>query len=102
MRHFLYILLSFLLIVNSSFAQAPTQVIRGTVLDKESKYPLVGATVVLIKDSLVQGGSYTDEHGNYRIEHVPLGRQSVKVTCLGYKEVVVNDVIVNSGRETIL
>jgi hypothetical protein len=93
-----------LFLFNSVFglAQSPTQVIRGTVVDKESKYPLIGAAIVLIKDSLVKAGAYSDEQGNYRLENVPLGRQSIKVTYLGYKEVVINDVIVNSGRETIL
>lgn len=83
-------------------AQSYTQVIRGTVVDRESKFPVYGATVIWMKDSLIMGGATTGENGEYRIENAAVGRWHLKVKSLGYKEIIINDVIVNSGKETIL
>ncbi|MBO0936764.1 TonB-dependent receptor [Fibrella sp. HMF5335] len=76
-----------------------TQTLRGRVVDKESKYPLVGATVQVVDASL---GNLTDTTGAYRIGNVPVGRRTVRVTLVGYKEVLLNNIIVDAGRETIL
>ncbi|WP_026260695.1 TonB-dependent receptor [Spirosoma luteum] len=76
-----------------------TQMLRGRVVDKESKYPLVGATVQVVD---VKMGSLTDTSGSYRIAGVPVGRRTVRVTLVGYKEVLLNNIIVDAGRETIL
>ncbi len=53
----------------------PTQTLRGRVVDRESKYPLVGATVQSVD---VKMGSLTDSAGNYRIAGVPVGRRTVQ------------------------
>lgn len=76
-----------------------TQTLRGRVVDKESKFPLVGATVQLVDVSL---GGLTDTSGTYRIGNVPVGRRTVRVTLVGYKEALLNNIIVDAGRETIL
>ncbi len=92
------LLLLCLLLPLSSQAQL-TQTIRGRVVDKESKYALVGATVQVVDASL---GNLTDTAGVYRITNVPIGRRTVRVTLVGYKEVLLNNIIVDAGRETIL
>ncbi|WP_460915008.1 TonB-dependent receptor [Spirosoma areae] len=90
---FLFILLPF-----AGQAQL-TQTLRGRVVDKESKYPLVGATVQVTDVAL---GSLTDSAGVYRIPSVPVGRRTVRITLVGYKEVLLNNIIVDAGRESIL
>ena len=77
----------------------PTQTIRGRVVDKESKFPLVGATV-LVSD--IQKGMVTDTAGTYRLTGVPVGRHSLKVTLVGYKDALLNDIEVDAGREKIV
>lgn len=68
----------------SSFAQNLTQTIRGTVTDKETFEPLVGARVMVLNtDPLI--GSVTDINGEFRLENVPVGRQSIQVTYVGYQ-----------------
>jgi len=63
--------------------------------------PLIGATVILLNsDPLV--GTTSDIEGNFRLENIPLGRQSLRVNYLGYKEITLNNLIVNSGKEVIL
>lgn len=84
----------------SSFSQT-TQTIRGKVVDKESRYPIIGANVVVISDTTKLLGAATDLDGNYRIEGVSIGRHSVKISYLGYYDKVI-PVVVNSGKELIL
>lgn len=92
------ILLTCLLIPLYTQAQL-TQTVRGRVVDKESKYALVGATVQVADAAL---GNLTDTAGTYRIENVPVGRRTVRVTLVGYKEVLLNNIVVDAGRETVL
>lgn len=82
------------------FAQSLTQTVRGTVSDKLSKETLVGATVMLM-DSTFTHGSVTDLDGNFKINDVPIGRQKIKITFLGYREIVI-PVVVTSGKEVVL
>ncbi|GAB4038995.1 carboxypeptidase-like regulatory domain-containing protein [Spirosoma gilvum] len=98
MRSITPLLIISFLIPSYMYAQL-TQTLRGRIVDKESKYPLIGATVQVVDASL---GSLTDTTGAYRIPAVPIGRRTVRVTLVGYKEALLNNIIVDAGRETIL
>ncbi|MBC7383428.1 MAG: TonB-dependent receptor [Bacteroidia bacterium] len=94
--------LSFVIAIRSTlFAQDFTQTIRGTVIDKDSKQPLNGATVQLINETKPTG-TITDEKGIFRIIKVSLGRKIVKISYLGYEDRLLSDIIVNSAKEVIL
>lgn len=54
------------------WAQVLTQTVRGTVVDVDSKYPLMGATVSIGDLKVV-----TDESGQFTLTGIPLGRQTV-------------------------
>ncbi|GAB4423214.1 MAG: carboxypeptidase-like regulatory domain-containing protein [Bacteroidia bacterium] len=79
-----------------------TQVVRGIVTDSETGFPLVGATVRIDLGESQTIGSYTDEAGKYRLERVPVGRQTVTLTYSGYSPAVLNNIIVSSAKEVIL
>ncbi len=81
-------------------AQTPTQSIRGQIIDKQSKADLIGATVIVADSGNVKG-SVSDINGNFRITEVPIGRHTIKITFIGYREIVM-PVIINSGKELIL
>lgn len=85
---------------SGSLAQT-TQTVRGRVLDAVSKAPVVGVNVVLVRDGAALGAS-TDTEGNYRIENIPLGRQSFRITSIGYEEQLIPNVIITAGKEVIL
>ena len=52
----------------SSFSQS-SQTVRGSVIDRDSKLPLIGAKVVILNtDPLL--GCTSDLEGNFRIENV--------------------------------
>lgn len=77
-----------------------TQTIRGIVTDGESKQPLPGVIVVLTNNNQVN--TTTDSDGAYRLNNVPIGRQSVQYIMAGYDKRSVNEVLVSSGKETEL
>lgn len=93
--------LLFLLVFINVRAQQSTQTIRGVVVDKISQSPLPGAIVQLLNVTPVKGAS-ADVNGNFSIPLVPLGRQSIKVSYVGYKEATIPNITVNAGKETVI
>ena len=82
-----------------SFAQNNKQNIRGIVLDKLSQTPIIGATIVV--QNLTKQ-TQTDNSGNYLLTDMAPDRYEIKVSFSGYKEVIIPNVIVTSGKEVIL
>ena len=89
-----------LLISGTAFGQ-PLQTIRGTVRDKESKMPLPGASVVLIGSKPLKG-TMTDGDGNFRLDHISIGRQDLQVSFVGYRPALLQGIIVNSVKEVVV
>lgn len=82
-------------------SQSFTQTVRGVVIDKVSHTTLPGASVTLLNTNPTLG-TITDPEGNFRIINVPVGTQTVKITCIGYKEMTLPNIVVNSGKEVVL
>lgn len=93
--------LALVLCVATVGAAQSTQTVKGQIIDKESKYPLIGVTVV-VTDVNPNIGATTDENGEFKLLNVPVGRRTIKVIYLGYKEQTMPNVVVNAGKETIL
>lgn len=83
------------------FAETVTQTIRGTVYDKQTRVSLPGANVILLHTDPVIGTS-TNENGDFRFDNVAVGRISLKVTYVGYNEVVMNNINLQAGKELVL
>lgn len=84
-----------------SQAQSLTQTIKGQVIDQQSKSPLIGATVVVVGSDPLQGAT-TDIDGYFKIEQVPVGRHTLRVTSIGYETATLPETLVSSGKEVIL
>ena len=82
-KFLLSILLS--LFVTCVFAQGGMK-IKGHVVDKETREPLIGVTVVLQSSTSV--GTVTDMDGAFEIT-VPDSNESLKISSIGYKTVTV-------------
>jgi hypothetical protein len=83
------------------FAQTPVQTIRGKVIDAETKSGLMGANVIIMNSMPVLGIN-TSQDGSFRIQNVPVGRHSLKVSFVGYRTTVIPEIMVSSGKETVL
>jgi hypothetical protein len=82
-------------------AQVPTQNIRGTISDRESKSPLPGVYVIIM-ESEPQKGTVTDENGEFRINNLPVGRYNLKISSIGYEERYLPDILIGAGKEMVL
>ncbi|WP_026462362.1 TonB-dependent receptor [Adhaeribacter aquaticus] len=82
-------------------AQTLTQTIRGRVIDKESQEPLIGASVAITNLNPVKGAT-TDADGNFKIEHVPVGRHTLKINYIGYEDQLISELLLGSGKELVL
>ena len=99
-------LLSFLLIASLSIAQNPmggagggmpkgmtiTGRIYGKIVDEMTKQPLEFASVVALRplgrrDSIV-GGMLTLTNGEFNIDRLPLGGVKIKISMIGYKDII--------------
>lgn len=85
----------------STIAQSVTQTVRGTIVDQDSNTPLIGATVVVV-GSVPMIGSVTDVDGTFRLEKVPIGRITLKVTSIGYEDRTIPNLLVGSAKEEVL
>jgi hypothetical protein len=75
------------------------QQLRGTVMDMVLQQPLAGATVSI---SSLNYSTITGEDGLFRFKDMPIGSYRITVTYAGFKEAVVENIAVNSGKETVL
>lgn len=87
------------LLQSPAIAQTATQTLRGIVTDQQSKAPLTGAVVTLPDLNL---GAVTNTDGSFSIPQVPLGRVRVQVSLMGYESQTIPDVVMESGKETML
>lgn len=76
-----------------------TQSIKGTVVDKQSQATLPGVNVVLVGSNPVMGTA-TDIEGRFRLDKVPVGRQTVQISFMGYETVTIGNLLINSAKET--
>jgi len=81
-----------------SFAQSG--VIRGTITDKQSEKIISGVTIELLNAG--ENKAIADENGNFKLINIPLGRQTIRISFLGYESTTVPDIDVTSGKEVII
>ncbi|MBP6184632.1 MAG: carboxypeptidase-like regulatory domain-containing protein [Saprospiraceae bacterium] len=89
------------LVLQVAFLQAQTQTIRGTVLDRHSEMPLIGATIQLVTTSTPLG-TVTDVEGRFELKDVPVGRHALSISYLGYESSQVPNILVTAGKEVVL
>jgi hypothetical protein len=76
-----------------------SQKVKGTVIDADSKKPLQSATVALFGTNKK---ALTDSSGNFVLNDVPVGRQSLEISMVGYENKQVPEIVIGSGKEVFL
>jgi hypothetical protein len=108
MRHTIAATLWLLLLLTGNRTTAQTaeprqtqQWITGNVYDEASKAPLAGVVIALINNGIATSGTTSDSVGNYKLQ-VPLGRQLLRFTYMGYENRMANDILVTAGKAVLL
>lgn len=83
-----------LLVAIPALSYAQYGKISGKIVDRETKEPLVGATVLLEGTTL---GASSDINGNYVILNVPAGTYNIKASYVGYHPLTISGVSVLTG-----
>ena len=94
-------IITFLLLCTSTVILAQTGTIKGTVLDDQSRRPLMGATVELL-NAQPAVGVITDENGEFTLSDVPTGRQALRISYLGYETQTLPSLEVLSGKQAMV
>ncbi|MFZ5434489.1 MAG: carboxypeptidase-like regulatory domain-containing protein, partial [Calditrichota bacterium] len=81
---------------NSLLAQ-DTGSIEGTVFDSETGEAMIGVSIMVEGTSR---GAASDLDGHYRISEVPIGKQTIIATMIGYSRVTIRDVLVDINAST--
>lgn len=72
--------------------------IKGKILDKQSELPLMGASVELL-GSETPKGVITDFDGYFTLTDVPIGRQTIRISYIGYETSTIPDIEVSTGKD---
>jgi hypothetical protein len=78
-----------------------TQTVRGTVLDFDMKVPIPEVKIVLTSLTPIQG-VISDQQGEFRFDNIPVGRVDIRISAFGYQEIIMNNVLLESGKEKLL
>ncbi len=70
---------------------AQTGTIKGLVLDKQSETPLLGASIELL-----------NTENRFVMQDVPVGRQSIRVSYIGFESYSLPNIDVTSGKDVFL
>lgn len=84
-----------------AFTQKTAQTVRGTALDAFTGSPIIGANITVSGTNPLIGTA-TNENGEFTLVNMQPGRWSFSASALGYKTQSVNNIMVISGKESVL
>jgi len=91
----------FFLLTRLAYTQQLEQTIRGTVIEKTTGAPIPGAglKITTTDPALI---TTTNDAGEFRFEHVPIGRHNMIIMANGYNSASLNNLSLTSGKEMVL
>ncbi|NME71978.1 TonB-dependent receptor [Flammeovirga aprica] len=99
MKHLTLIFLSILL---SQFAFSQTYSLQGKVIDKVTQQPIIGASIQ-IENSNPVIGTTADADGKFRLQGIKMGRYTLLVQSMGYKNIRKTEVLVTGeGQNNVV
>jgi hypothetical protein len=98
MKKTLLILVSFICLTSANSQTKFTQTVKGTVVDDQSGNVLAGVTIAI--EGLKQ--VVTSNDGIFYLQLVPVGRQTIFVSMIGYENTSISNIEVTSSKEVVL
>ncbi len=95
---FLFLLLS---ATFNGRAQTQIQTLKGRIFDEASGTPLQGV-IIAVTDVTPVMGTATDSAGMFRIDSLPIGRHTIRISYISFEEKVLNDIEVTAGKQVNL
>lgn len=92
------LLLTAIVFTFSLYSIAQSGSMQGKVTDKETKEPIPFANVVIELGGKIVNGGTTDFDGKYNVKPIPPGEYDVKITYVGYKNLMVKGVLINANK----
>lgn len=96
---FRFLFLTMVCMASVMIATGQAGSIKGHVKDIKTKDAMIGATIMIDGTST---GSTTDFDGNFEIVSVPAGIHKVIISSIGYADVIIEQVRVESDKETVI
>lgn len=94
-------LLTFVALAVNAQHTGLTQVVKGVIIDGQSENTVSNVSVT-IEGSNPAIRTMTDTLGNFRLKNVPIGRQTIRASCMGYEEVMMRNIEVTSSKEVVI
>ncbi|MCB0306808.1 MAG: carboxypeptidase-like regulatory domain-containing protein, partial [Calditrichaeota bacterium] len=73
--------------------------ISGKVVDEKTQEPLIGVNIEVLGSNT---GTTTDSEGSFWLEQLIPGTYRLRFSYIGYQDLVLTDIIVNSARPAIV
>jgi len=89
----------FILLGTISYSQ--TGIIKGQIIDKQSEISLPGAAIELLNSSSPIGAT-TNLNGYFTLKKIPIGRQMIKISFIGYETQTIPNIEVSTGKDIFL
>jgi hypothetical protein len=96
-----YFTLFFILLTIVGYSSPITQTVRGIVIDKLTKTPIPGANIILLNTEPLRG-VITDDLGRFKFDEVEIGRISIKISFVGYYDIILTNQNLQSGKEMVI
>lgn len=78
---------------------AEAGVLQGVIIDKQTREPLMGATVRIVGTSF---GAVADMEGNYQLPDLKNGTYQVEVKYIGNRDIIQQNVVIKASQPLIL
>lgn len=93
------LLLTFVIVLSfSAYIFAQTATLQGTITDQQTNEPIPFANIIIERGGSQLGGATSDFDGKYSIRPIEPGRYDVKATYVGYRPLVIQNVIVSANQ----
>jgi len=101
MKRFITLLACSIVLAVNAYSQKTGQTVRGTAIDAFTGSPVIGATITVPGTNPLIC-TVTNENGEFTLLNMQPGRWSFSASTVGYKTQSVNNIMVLSGKESVL